>query len=188
MDSLYFIAVTPPENESDQITALKNQCKVAYGSGHALKSPPHITLHMPFKWNDKKRNALEACLNQVAGTTEKFEMQLRDFGFFEPRVVFIDVIENAELRRLQKILAKQMRLDLNLFNADYKDRPFHPHVTIAFRDLKKPGFYEAKSYFSERKLSMDFAVSDLVLLKHDGKQWHIEQRFPFCDPQTQSLY
>ena len=175
--SLYFIAVLPPEKESDQITDLKHYCKEHYGSGHALKSPPHITLHMPFKWNDKKRAALDHCLNQVATATEAFQMQLRDYDFFEPRVVFVDVVENSALRELQQRLAKQMRLDLNLFNADYKDRPFHPHVTIAFRDLKKPKFYEAKTHFSQQQLSMDFEISDLVLLKHDGKGWQVEKRF-----------
>lgn len=177
--SLYFIAVVPPERESDQITELKHYCREHYGSIHALRSPPHITLHMPFKWNDKKRMALDECLNQVAAETNAIQLQLRNFDFFDPRVVFVDVLENTALRELQQRLSKQMRLNLNLFNADYKDRPFHPHVTIAFRDLKKPRFFEAKTHFSEQKLKMDFAVGDLVLLKHDGTEWKIDHRFPF---------
>lgn len=177
MTSLYFIAVVPPEKESDQITDLKKYCKEQYGSGHALKSPPHITLHMPFKWNNKKRGDLDRCLTQVAESTASFQMALRDFDFFEPRVVFVNVLENTALRELQKRLSKQMRLDLNLFNSDYKDRPFHPHVTIAFRDLKKPAFYEAKSYFSQQRIAIDFGVHELVLLKHDGIAWAIERRF-----------
>ncbi|MDW3196859.1 MAG: 2'-5' RNA ligase family protein [Cytophagales bacterium] len=180
MASLYFIAVLPPEEESNQITELKHYCKSHFGSGHALKSPPHITLHMPFKWNDKKRAALDQCLSQVATATDPFEVRLRDFDFFEPRVVFVDVIENPVLKQLQQQLAKQMRLDLSLFNADYKDRPFHPHVTIAFRDLKKPKFFEAKTHFSQQELSMNFEIRDLVLLKHDGKGWQVDQRFSFA--------
>lgn len=177
--SFYFIAVLPPEQESDQITALKHYCKMHYHSGHALNSPPHITLHMPFKWNEKKRVVLQECLQKVAAETPPFQVQLQDFDFFEPRVVFVDVAENTELRELQKRLSKQMRLNLNLFNADYKDRPFHPHVTIAFRDLKKPKFYEAKTHFSGQKLAMDFRVNELVLLKHNGKKWEVNQRFAF---------
>lgn len=179
MASLYFIAVVPPVKESEEITSLKNYCKEHFGSAHALKSPPHITLHMPFKWNDKKRVLMEECLTKVATETEPFQVQLRDFDFFEPRVVFVDVIENLKLSELQKRLVKQMRLELNLFNADYKDRPFHPHVTIAFRDLKKPRFYEAQSHFSRQSISMRFEINDLVLLKHDGKGWEVDQRFPF---------
>ena len=118
-------------------------------------------------------------MNQVATATDAFEVRLRNFDFFEPRVVFVDVMENSALRKVQLQLAKQMRLDLNLFNADYKDRPFHPHVTIAFRDLKKPKFYEAKAHFSQQELSMNFEIRDLVLLKHDGKQWQVNQRFSF---------
>ncbi len=179
MASLYFIAVLPPEKESEQITSLKNYCKEHYGTSHALKSPPHITLHMPFKWNDKKRVRLEECLKKVAIETQTLEIRLQDFDFFEPRVVFVDVVENHPLGELQKRLTRQMRLDLNLFNADYKERPFHPHVTIAFRDLKKPKFYEAKTHFSKQSLSMNFEVKDLVLLKHNGKGWEVDQRIPF---------
>lgn len=177
--SLYFIAVLPPEEESDQITDLKRYCKAHFGSGHALNSPPHITLHMPFKWNEKKRAVLDQCLDQVATATNAFRVQLQDYDFFEPRVVFVDVVENPALRELQQRLGKHMRLELNLFNADYKDRPFHPHVTIAFRDLKKPKFYEAKTHFSQQHMAMDFEIKDLVLLKHDGKGWQVEKRFSF---------
>ena len=177
MVSLYFVAVLPPEQESRQITALKQYCKAHFGSGHALNSPPHITLHMPFKWHDQKRDRLDRCLRQVAGETASFRVELRDFDYFEPRVVFVDVMDNEALKALQKRLSGQMRLELNLFNAGYKDRPFHPHVTIAFRDLKKPKFYEAKTHFSGEKLAMDFEVNDLVLLRHQGKRWEIQKRF-----------
>ncbi len=179
MASLYFIAVLPHETLADKITLLKHHCKEHFGSGHALNSPPHITLHMPFKWNEKKRPALDTCLSQVAAESQKFQVQLLGFDFFEPRVVFVDVVENQDLKELQKRLSIQMRLDLNLFNADYKDRPFHPHVTIAFRDLKKPRFYEAKTYFSQQQFAEAFEVRDIVLLKHHGKNWEVEMRFPF---------
>ena len=63
------------------------------------------------------------------------------------------------------------RKELKLNNANYKNRPFHPHVTIGFRDLKKPMFYAAKKEFERREVSFEFQVKETSLLKHDGKKW-----------------
>ena len=177
MYSLYFVALLPPAKLSEQITSLKNYCKAQFGSGHALNSPPHITLHMPFKWKEARKQELIDCLNQVALAHEPFLIQLKDFDYFEPRVVFVNVLENTELRQLQKSLSEQMRRSLHLFNAAYKDRPFHPHMTIAFRDLRKAMFYEAKAYFSTQQLAMEFDAKNLTLLRHRDKTWEVEEQF-----------
>jgi 2'-5' RNA ligase len=44
-------------------------------------------------------------------------------------------------------------------------RGFHPHVTVAFRDLKKPVFYEVKKAFENKELKGAFAYSGFSLLK-----------------------
>ena len=50
----YFIALIPPEPLFTQIHQLKIYCSEAFGSKAALRSPPHLTLHMPFEWTSKK--------------------------------------------------------------------------------------------------------------------------------------
>lgn len=64
-------------------------------------------------------------------------------------------------------------MELNLFNADYKELAFHPHLTLAFRDLKKPEFYKAWEEFKDRKFNAGFVVNSISLLKHDGMQWQL---------------
>lgn len=172
-ESLYFIAVVPPEEIQEQITSFKKEIASKYDSSHALKSPPHITLHMPFKWKDKKFEVLEQVIQSLNSKLDPFTIQLKDFDFFEPRVVFVDVVSNEKLEDLQKEVVDACRKQLKLDNANYKNRPFHPHVTIGFRDLKKPMFYEAKKEFKHRQVSFDFEANQISLLKHDGKQWNV---------------
>lgn len=173
LESLYFIAIVPPANIQDEITKLKHEVTDKYGSKHALKSPPHITLHMPFKWKDKRFHELEGVMKKLNDDLKPFQVELKDFDFFEPRVVFVNVMENESLNKLQRQVVDTCRKDLKLDNANYKNRPFHPHVTIAFRDLKKPMFYEAKKEFEKRELSFEFQVEKVILLKHDRMKWNL---------------
>ena len=170
--SLYFIAVLPPEEIQEEITQFKHEVAEEFNSSHALKSPPHITLHMPFRWKESKFEILEKMLEGLNSAVAPFTLQLNGFDFFEPRVVFVDVVESEQLEELQKKVVSQCRRVLKLDNGNYKDRPFHPHVTIGFRDLKKPDFYRAQKHFTEKEYSRKFSVERITLLKHDGKEWN----------------
>ncbi|MEQ6168255.1 MULTISPECIES: 2'-5' RNA ligase family protein [unclassified Ekhidna] len=172
-ESLYFIAVLPPEEIHNEITHLKHEVAEKFDSKHALRSPPHITLHMPFKWKDKRYEELTDVIKNLNSDLKPFGVRLKNFDFFEPRVVFVNVVENGKLEELQKKVVDACRKQLKLDNANYKNRSFHPHVTIGFRDLKKRMFYEAKKEFEERKVSFKFLVNEITLLKHDGKKWNV---------------
>ncbi len=110
---------------------------------------------------------------------QPFRLQLENFGAFPPRVIFIDLQHSEPLFTLQQELLRYCKRELNLFNANYKDQPFHPHVTLAFRDLKKPVFAQAWGEFESREFSGSFQVSDIHLLKHNGKTWDTFQQIPF---------
>ncbi|MEQ9402196.1 MAG: 2'-5' RNA ligase family protein [Cyclobacteriaceae bacterium] len=176
-EGLYFIAIVPPQEIQDEITGLKQLVADKFGSNHALRSPPHITLHMPFKWKDRKKDQLIDVIERINDSMVPFEIDLKDFGFFEPRVVFVNVVENQSLIHLQKEVVELCRKELKLDNANYRDQLFHPHVTIGFRDLKKRMFYEARKHFEEQALSCRFQAERVSLLKHDGERWGVEPGF-----------
>lgn len=175
---LYFIAIVPPEPVYGEALALKYHFKDAYRSKAALNSPPHITLHMPFKWKEDRENELINNLESFSLTQNQFEIRLTNFSSFEPRVIFIDVTKDEKLESLQKQLKRFCKVTLNLFNADYKELAYHPHLTLAFRDLKKPEFYKAWEEFKEKKFEAKFDVDSIVLLKHDGREWKIFKQLP----------
>ena len=170
-ENLYLIAVVPPEEVQEKITSFKHIIAEEFGSKHALNAPPHITLHMPFKWKIKKIEKLKETIREINSEVQTFSVALNGFDFFEPRVVFVDVVENEKLTSMQKLVEDRCRKKLKLDNGNYKNQVFHPHVTIGFRDLKKRMFYEAKEYFEGREVNFKFKVERVELLQHDGERW-----------------
>ncbi len=167
----YFVALIPPSPVFDEALDLKNYFKTRYNSKASLNSPPHITLHMPFRWKEDKESDLVETLEHFDSGIMPFTVQLLNFNSFAPRVIFIDVVPNEALTALQKKLLRFCKRELNLFNADYKDQPFHPHLTLAFRDLKKSTFAEAWQEFENKTYAADFLVDRFALLKHNGREW-----------------
>jgi len=55
---LYFFAVVPPEEIQSSVTDIKQDFKERFNASHALKSPPHITLIPPFKYDLEDENVL----------------------------------------------------------------------------------------------------------------------------------
>ena len=132
---------------------------------------------MPFDWRSDKENVLIESLIQFSSTLYSVPVVLKNFGCFPPQVIFIQVIPSEELNRLQSSLRQFCKKELGLFNADYKDLPFHPHLTVAFRDLKKPMFIKAWGEFKDKPFDASFSVDRICLLKHDGERWNLFQEF-----------
>jgi 2'-5' RNA ligase len=174
--ALYFIAIIPPMQIRNEIQLLKEYFKDTYQSKAALNSPPHITLHMPFQWKEPKEEKLLSALKKFAAGKSEVEVQLNGFSCFAPRVIYVNVQESEPLHLLQTELHRYCKTELNLFNAQYRAMPFHPHITLAFRDLKKDKFERAWTEFKERTFTGDFVTNKITLLKHDGKTWN-----PFSD-------
>lgn len=175
---LYFIAIVPPSPVFDYAQDLKNYFRDHYHSKASLNSPPHITLHMPFRWKEKKENELVEALQKFTSGFNPFMLELKNFSCFSPKVIFIDVNKNELLSDLQQKLHRFSKRELNVFNADYKEQPFYPHITLAFRDLKKPAFTTAWEEFKDKKYSAEFLVENITLLKHNSKVWQEFEKFP----------
>jgi 2'-5' RNA ligase len=169
---LYFIALVPPSPLYDEAQQWKEYMSDHYQSRAALKSPPHITLHMPFEWKEKKEEQLIFSLQKFGKGRTPFTVVFNGFSCFEPRVIFIQVEQSHGLKDLHDQLFRYCKQKLNLFNANYHDQPFHPHLTIAFRDLKKQRFADAWNEFRNKSFHGSFAADKITLMKHDGQRWH----------------
>jgi len=172
----YFLAIVIPEPFQSQLMTFKEYVKENYNSKGALRSPAHITLHMPFEWKTEKEGGLIETLGKFS-FNEGISIHLKDFSCFEPRVVFADVIKTEPLNLMQKALVKHVKQNLGLMNEAENMRGFHPHVTIAFRDLKKPQFYQALEHFKSQTYSASFEVKSFHLLKHSPGKWEVYHEF-----------
>ncbi len=175
---LYFIALVPPEPVFSEALAVKQEMAEKYGTKAALNSPPHITLHMPFRMKEAKEELLTGKLKEVVEGVESFEIHLDGYGAFEPRVIYIDVKKTESLSGLYHKVRKTMQRFLHMDNADWKNRGFHPHLTVAFRDLKKPLFKAAWNEFRDKVFSGSWKAGQVMLLKHNGSNWEIYREFP----------
>ncbi|MEM0979434.1 MAG: hypothetical protein AAGH78_04080 [Cyanobacteria bacterium P01_H01_bin.58] len=59
-----------------------------------------------------------------------------------------------------------------------RDRPFCPHLTVAFRDLKPGAFHQAWPEFELRQVAFSFAVPAITLLIHTGQRWVSHAQLP----------
>lgn len=169
----YFIAIVPPEPFLSETQSLRVYMSETYSNKASLNSPPHITLHMPFRWKEKKEQLLIDKLASFAKSLEPFSISLQNFAAFPPRVIYVDVLRNDGLVTLQKSLERFCKVEFQLFNANRLNQAYHPHLTVAFRDLKKDKFKDAWAEFSERNYSATFICTSITLLKQEDKQWHV---------------
>jgi 2'-5' RNA ligase len=174
----YFIAIVVPQPFQAELMAFKTTVKDKFNSKGALRSPAHITLHMPFEWKEEKETVLINTLKQFR-FNEGFTIELHNFSCFEPRVLFVDVVKNESLIKLQNELVVYVQKNLRILNQVNDMRGFHPHVTIAFRDLKKEKFYQALAYFNSQTYKASFVSNSFCLLKHTGKEWLVKEEVFF---------
>lgn len=81
---LYFVALIPTGDVLRKVRKLKEEVAERYESKAALKSPPHITLHMPFKFREDREDRIEEVLRKVAISFGSFTVFLPGFGAFPP--------------------------------------------------------------------------------------------------------
>ena len=175
--SRYFIAIVPEGKAFEEALAIKEYMANHFLSKAALRSPPHVTLHMPFLYKEKNEDQLINKLS-VLGKEKPVRSSLSGFGAFPPKVIYIRVELNDDLYDLWGAVVDVARRDLGVDNATYRSMGFIPHMTVAFRDLKREIFYKAWEEFSEKPFEHPLQVDSISLLKHDGKQWNVLFRVP----------
>ena len=157
MKELYFIAVVLPLDIRKEVYNFKKIMAERYFARHAFECPAHITLHMPFKWKSTHEGELYRVLIDITTGMRSFEVVLQNFGSFEHRVIYVNVVENNLLRMLRDQVLREMRKK-HVYNGEYRNEGFQPHITIAFRNLRKANFFEAWDAFKNKKYERSFFV------------------------------
>lgn len=177
--NMYFIALVAPDEINTPVLKWKSWFRENFGCAVALKSPAHITLIPPFRMPGELETELKNSISTFCYDCEKFELILLNFSAFKPRVIFVDVVKNEMLDSLYLALNNRISLE-NKIPVKKENRPFHPHVTLATRDLYKKAFYSGWEIFSEKKYKAKWTVDSISLLRHNKKNWDVifTSRFP----------
>jgi 2'-5' RNA ligase len=177
----FFLALLPPSPMQDYANQVRQYFADHYDSRKAFTSPPHVTLQPPFEW-ELTPAELETSLRHFAQTQPPVAVTLSGFGAFVPGVIFINVLRTFELLALQTRLNLHCTEQLSIPDR-YPNRPFTPHMTVAFRDLTPENFDRAWPEFQSKALDLtntidgnyQFITDRLTLLKHDGQCWQCHQ-------------
>jgi 2'-5' RNA ligase len=171
MANRYFIAIIPPIELKNTIEEMKNEIAIKYNSKAALRSPAHITLHMPFDLDKKKEERFLDKIQRWEISSQAFPIVLKNFSCFRPRVIFVDVVQDSFLNLLQGEVVEYMKLNFNIFNQSDDLRGFHPHVTIGFRDLHITKFEDAWKYYSKKTIEAEFMCNSFWILRWEINSW-----------------
>lgn len=174
----YFIAVLAPAVVDQQFREWKKWMLDQYGCKVAMKSPAHITVIPPFQVEESTEPGMRQFLNRFAETEFPFEIRLEGFGSFDKRVIFVKVDQNQFLGRLYDRFQHDFMLAYpGLVKPD--TRPFHPHMTIATRDIPRQSFQEAMEHFTPITYSTVIPASELSLLHLRPGNWEVVHRAIF---------
>lgn len=175
MKNKYFLAIVLPQPFLNETELIKQDLKRKFGLKGALRSPSHITLHMPFELNVKSEFDLLTLLKSIQND-QPIQIKSNGLGAFDQRVIYIDITLNEQLFSLHKLLVNQLSKCFNLENEINNQRGFHPHVTLAFRDLKKHQFNEVKTFLTGFNSSFKFTATSFSILKLN-KTWEVLESF-----------
>ncbi|MBL7471909.1 2'-5' RNA ligase family protein [Robertkochia sediminum] len=178
MKIMYYIAVLPPEDIRSEIKVFKEEVLQDFGSGHALRSPAHITLQMPFHFEEAQESQLITALASLAKSHHNFSCTAEGLGHFGDRTIFIAINPNTTLNNLRINLQVMLRETFGFGDKKLPQR-FHPHITIANRDLTPERFPACWDAFRDRTYTRDFGITGIALLKHRGDHWEVYREFPF---------
>lgn len=173
----YFIALVPTGTIQEEATRLKLLMQEKFKLKYALKSPSHVTIKMPFSYNEAKEVNLITKLSHFFSDFKPFSITLDGFDKFGKRVIFIHVQSSPELIEIQSQLRKYCKTKLNQVE-ELSDRSFHPHMTISFKDIKPARFDDYWSFIRSQKFSKAYQVDDIALLKRIEGRWEVVHRFP----------
>lgn len=167
---MYYAAILCPPQVDEKILRFKHWMRDRFGCVAALKSPAHLTLVPPF-WLEETREAdLLQTLGRFTCDIGEIEIRLEGYSHFNRQVLFVNVKANPSIEELKN--QAEDHFIQSFGDIIKKDtRPFHPHVTIATRDLKPGDFEKAWDHFAKKEFNESFSAATISLLKLDHERW-----------------
>lgn len=172
----YFVAIVPESDIQQDAINLKLLLKENFNLKYALKSPAHVTLKMPFNWNEAKEDKLIGLLKSFFEKIEPFEVRYSGFDRFGNRVIFVKIKEEPTLYSIQNSLSEYFKRELKLV-VELSDKAYHPHLTLAFKDIKTTQFDTYWSFIKKQTFDASETIRTVALLKRKEGRWEVLKRF-----------
>lgn len=169
--SLYFIALIPDADIEQELHEFKLELFEKYQCKAALKSPAHITLIPPFTWANFQAEKIIEIFKYFHPSIQPFDITVEGFDTFGTQVFFARPLYEEKLYLLQSSVKQHFEPTLK---DKIRDRfQFHPHITIANRDLRATDLPEIIKSFEIKKYRRAIRFREISLLRHNGTKWEI---------------
>ena len=139
-NQIYFIAIIPPENISDEINKLRKQLLPDFNIHSEHKKFPHITLQHTFRRSPEIEPLLTSYLNELAQTLKPFNVTINNCNHFDSLTLYIAVNNNNPLQNLYKQV-KNILVERFNFPSNHISNNFTPHITLE-KKINKRAFYQ----------------------------------------------
>lgn len=142
-----------------------------------LRQSPHVTIKPPF--TVETLEPFIEYFDQLAQTTEPFDIELNGIDFFEPKVIFLNVEKNQKLHTLHQRIISDLKANHSIdFNPKTEGENVRFHSSLAVSDLTEENFYKAKEYLKDEKPRFTFRATTLGLFFYLGPEegWIIYRR------------
>ena len=166
----YLLIISPPDDIKHSIGKIKKEVGLKYGSSHALRSIAHISLIKFRLAKGDERNLLTRlfsfCINNLP-----FEVMLNNFDVFPRHTLYVNVLENGGIKKLQSGLVIML---MNLISAGenhMKENKKH-YLTIA-RNLNPVQFKSVSDEYRSRQINTSFRAKNVVLLKRPYDEYNL---------------
>ncbi|WP_207423668.1 2'-5' RNA ligase family protein [Desertivirga brevis] len=185
---LYLTAILLPSPLSEEIDDIRKEISSKYNVYAALKPPVHITLYRPLSIPLTTEKNLIQLLKPVAFMHNSFEQKLQNFDSFNNKTLFVHCVKQPILNNLQKDISAVFHKNKLDPDENKSNSSFHPHITIAFRDVTPEIFIPLWAEYKNRKLKRSFTIDRFTLLRHDGKKWQALEEFLLQKPEELKLF
>lgn len=157
-----------------QVRELQKTMSEITGSQASLNSwLPHVTLGDGVDVTNVELNDLIGEIQEIAKVTPTFTVSVSGFSSLDsrpigvgeistPYAIFIDVVVSQELLDL---VAKIDEVTTARSIWYHMPRPYHPHITLAFRDLSEAGYRRCLDYLSDKSIQFSSLIDHIALVQ-----------------------
>ena len=146
---------------------LAEEAQRGFGANRALVIEPHITLKTPFEAADLA--PFQCLLDDLASELSPFELHITGINWFEPDVIFLDVVQDTRLDALRRSLLAALA-EVGVQPDAVEGDGYHFHITVAW-GLPPEAIRRLWERWQSMPVTLTTLVTEIALVANDGTGW-----------------
>ena len=151
---------------------LAEEAQRGFGANRALVIEPHITLKTPFEAADLA--PFQCLLDDLASELSPFELHITGINWFEPDVIFLDVVQDTRLDALRRSLLAALA-EVGVRPDAVEGDGYHFHITVAW-GLPTEAIRRLWERWQSMPVTLTTPVTEIALVANDGTGWRWARR------------